>query len=146
MADMATINEFSDFEAFKKSRLFVMQVGTLVRKTRITTDLDAVRQIRRASISVLSNFAEGFERDGRAEFLQYLSYAKGSIGEIRAQLIYCLDQGYMNEAAYLSVEELGKEAGRLIGGLMRHINSSPGKGRKFAVYKPRTPETPSRRS
>ncbi len=60
---MPTINEFSDFEAFKKSRLFVKDVGTLVRKTRIATDLDAVRQIKRASISVLSNFAEGFERD-----------------------------------------------------------------------------------
>jgi four helix bundle protein len=87
--------------------------------------------MRRASVSILSNFAEGFEREGRQEFLQFLSFSKGSIGEIRAQLIFAVDEGYLKETQQKEVDQIGREATRLIGGLMKYLATSEVSGRKF---------------
>ena len=84
---MTGIKDFTDFEAFRQSREFVKQTGRAIRTYRLNRDLDLVRQMRKASISVLSNFAEGFNREGNNEFVQFLAYSKGSIGELRGQLI-----------------------------------------------------------
>src|ERR1700751_4274116 len=94
---MAKLNSFTDFEAFQASRSFVREVGLLIRSPRFRHDRVLFLQMERAAISVLSNFAEGFERDGNAEFAQFLSISKGSIGELRGQLIYCLDVGLIEE-------------------------------------------------
>jgi four helix bundle protein len=88
---MANINDFRDFDAFKACRAFVREIGFLIRSTPLRRNRNLVDQMERASISVLSNFAEGGERDGNAEFIQFLTICKGSIGELRAQLIYCVD-------------------------------------------------------
>src|SRR5260370_34746807 len=85
---MATGTDFRDFEAFKACRAFAREIGLLVRTRKFAPNRRLVDQMERASISVLSNFAEGFEREGNSEFVQFLSISKGSIGELRAQLIY----------------------------------------------------------
>jgi four helix bundle protein len=90
---MANIKDFRDLDAFKASRAFVREIGFLVRSTSLRRSRNLVGQMERASISVLSNFAEGAERDGNAEFIQFLTICKGSIGELRAQLIYCQRDG-----------------------------------------------------
>ena len=79
--------------------------------------------MERASISVLSNFAEGFERDGNAEFIQYLSVSKGSVGELRAQLIYALDQGLIGDEPFNELNSLGGSATRLLGGLIQYLKN-----------------------
>jgi four helix bundle protein len=83
---MAKLNDFKDFEAFKACRAFVRETGLLVRTPSFAPNRNLANQMERASISVLSNFAEGYERDGNAEFIQFLSFSKGSVGELRAQL------------------------------------------------------------
>jgi len=88
--------------------------------------------MERASISVLSNFAEGAERDGNAEFIQFLTICKGSIGELRAQLIYCLDIELIDQDKYDTVDEMAASAGRLVGGLARYLKSSQTNQRKQA--------------
>ena len=128
---MPLIEDFTDFEAFKRCRDFTRKVGVLVRTGYLRKDLDLVRQIRRASVSILSNFAEGFEREGRQEFLQFLSFSKGSVGEIRAQLMYAVDEGYLEEALQKEADHIGREATRLIGGLMKHLNTCEIAGRKY---------------
>jgi four helix bundle protein len=128
---MPLIEDFIDFEAFKRCRDFTRKVGVLVRTGYLRKDLDLVRQIRRASVSILSNFAEGFEREGRQEFLQFLSFSKGSVGEIRAQLMYAVDEGYLEEAQQMEADHIGREATRLIGGLMKHLNTCEIAGRKY---------------
>jgi four helix bundle protein len=90
-----------------------------------------VNQMERASISVLSNFAEGAERDGNAEFIQFLTVCKGSIGELRAQLIYCLDIELIDEDKYHTLDEMAASAGKLVGGLARYLKTSGRLGRKF---------------
>jgi four helix bundle protein len=127
---MPLIEDFTDFEAFKRCRDFTRKVGGLIRTDAFRRDLDLVRQIRRASVSMLSNFAEGFEREGRQEFLQFLSFSKGSVGEVRAQLMYAVDEGYLKEAQQKEADHVGREATRLIGGLMKHLSKSEIPGRK----------------
>ena len=85
----------------------------------------------RASISVLSNFAEGYERDGNAEFIQFLSFSKGSVGELRAQLIYSLDIGLVPQSRYEELDTMGISAGRLLGGVSRYLGGSEKRGRKY---------------
>ncbi len=128
---MANINDFRYFDAFKACRAFVREIGFLIRSTPLRRNRNLVDQMERASISVLSNFAEGGERDGNAEFIQFLTICKGSIGELRAQLIYCVDIELIDQNKYDTLEEMAASAGRLVGGLARYLKTSGRLGRKF---------------
>ena len=80
---------------------------------------------------VLSNIAEGFERGGDKEFLQFLAVAKGSCGEVRAQLYIAMDQGYLSEDLFEDLRFTTNEIGRLISGLRKYLSSSQLKGSKY---------------
>ncbi len=84
-------------------------------------DIDLKRQIRRAAVSALSNIAEGFERASPAEFAQFLAIAKGSCGEVRAQLYVALDEGYLAPDEFQSLNAMAEETGRVIAGLRRSV-------------------------
>ena len=90
-----------------------------------------VNQIRRAAISILSNIAEGFERSGNKEFLQFLAVAKGSCGEVRAQLYVAFDQKYIDETKFQEIGEKLSETSRLIAGFMKYLQQSEMRGSKF---------------
>jgi four helix bundle protein len=128
---MANIADFRDFEAFKACRVFVREIGFLIRSASLKRDRCLVDQMERASISVLSNFAEGFERDGNAEFMQFLTICKGSVGELRAQLIYCLDIELIELERYETLDVMAEKAARLLGGLARYLKTSGKTGRKY---------------
>jgi four helix bundle protein len=128
---MAKVNDFKDFDAFKACRAFVRETGLLVRTPSFISNRNLANQMERASISVLSNFAEGYERDGNAEFIHFLTVSKGSVGEIRAQLIYSLDMGLVSEKRYEELDIIGVSASRMLGGLNRYLSGSEKRGRKF---------------
>jgi four helix bundle protein len=128
---MAEIRNFHDFESFKACRAFVRAIGLTLRKPKFSSDRILAAQMQRASISVLSNFAEGFEREGNTEFIQFLSVSKGSVGELRAQLIYSLDLGLLDEQPFNELDALGESATRLLGGLIRYLGKSEKRGRKY---------------
>jgi four helix bundle protein len=132
---MAEIRNFHNFESFKACREFVKAIGLTLRKPQFRSDRILTAQMQRASISVLSNFAEGFEREGNTEFIQFLSVSKGSVGELRAQLIYSLDLGLLEERPFDELDALGESATRLLGGSIRYLGKSEKRGRKYDTRK-----------
>ena len=80
---------------------------------------------------VLSNIAEGFEREGDKEFLQFLAMAKGSCGEVRAQLYVAFDQLYINEEQFKGISNKAIEVSQIISGLMKYLRQSEMRGSKF---------------
>src|SRR5262249_26484266 len=100
---MATIEKFEDIEAWKLARRVSNLVYEASSQEKFCRDFALVNQIRRASISILSNIAEGFERQGNKEFLQFLAVAKGSCGEVRSQLYIALDQNYIERVTFDSI-------------------------------------------
>ena len=94
---MASFRTFEEIEAWKKSRELVRAIYQATSLGAFSTDYGLRDQIRRASVSIMSNIAEGFEREGTKEFVQFLSIAKASAGEVRSQLYVALDQGYIGQ-------------------------------------------------
>ena len=80
----------------------------------------------------MSNIAEGFERDGNAEFRQFLFIAKGSAGEVQSQLYVGLDAGYFDEEQFHSIFRTATDVIRLLGGLIRYLDKTDLQGRKYA--------------
>ena len=87
--------------------------------------------MRRAAVSILSNIAEGFERGGDKEFIQFLAIAKGSAGELRAQLYVALDQNYLSNAKFDSLSQQAIEISQLISGFMKYLKQSDLQGSKL---------------
>jgi len=127
---MATFRSFEEIDAWQKARVLVSELYSVTDRAPFSKDFGLKDQIRRASISVLSNIAEGFERDGRKEFIQFLSVAKGSAGEVKAQLYVAMDQGYLTQSEFDKVAALVNETGRMIGGLIGYLKQSGIKGSK----------------
>src|SRR5215210_7381743 len=94
------IKRFEDVEGWKKARLLTRELYSVTMKGEFARDFALRDQIRRAAISVMSNIAEGFEREGNKEFRQFLSLAKGSASEIRSQLYIALDAGYLTQGDF----------------------------------------------
>ena len=128
---MARIEQFEDIDAWKKARELAQAIYEVTSVGEFARDFGLRDQIRRATVSILSNIAEGFERGGNKEFLQFLSQAKGSCGEIRAQLYVALDQLYLNDVQFQELIEQTIRVSRLIAGLMKYLGSSDLRGSKY---------------
>jgi len=108
---MATIQRFEDLIMWQKARELVKSIYKAFEPVR---DHGFKDQIQRATVSVLSNIAEGFESGTKGEFLNYLYIAKGSAGEVRAQLYAASDIGYLNIETFKNLKPLAEECSRLI--------------------------------
>ena len=128
---MATFKRLEEIEAWKKARELVNMVYNVTGEGDFARDFGLRDQIRRASVSVMSNIAEGFERDGTKEFIQFLSTAKGSIGEVKSQIYIASDQEYLSKTRFRELIELADETGRIIAGLIIYLKQSGLKGTKF---------------
>jgi four helix bundle protein len=122
---------FEELKVWQKARELANLIYTATRQGEFARDYGLVDQIRRASVSVLSNIAEGFERGSYTEFLQFLYIAKGSCGEVRAQLYIARDQKYLPQAAFQQCHALAVEISRMISGLADHLKNSHQRGDKF---------------
>jgi four helix bundle protein len=111
------IEKFEDLIAWQKARELTRDIYKITKDGELSKDFGLRDQVRRSSVSVMSNVAEGFERGGRAEFHQFLVIAKGSCAELRSQLYVALDADYIDKETFTDLESLAKETSRLIGGL-----------------------------
>ena len=128
---MATIRRFEDIESWQKARELVKAIYTATRNGDFSKDFGLRDQIQRAAVSIMSNISEGYERDGKREFIQFLSIAKASAGEVKSQLYVALDNDYLSEAEFSKLSELADGTARLIGGLIKYLKSSNIKGNKY---------------
>jgi four helix bundle protein len=122
--DLATIERFEDLEVWVKARELTKEIYEITRKNEFARDYGLRDQIRRAAISVMSNIAEGFERRGDKEFQHFLSIAKGSAGELRAQLYVALDACLINEEQFKKLIILAEDVSRMIYGLIIYLHKS----------------------
>jgi four helix bundle protein len=128
---MATIYRFEDLDAWKIARELTRDVYRVTKADEFSRDFGLKNQIRNASVSVMSNIAEGFERDGNREFCNFLSIGKGSAGEVRSQLYVALDQDYISRADFDQIYLKAQESGRVIAGLSNYLRQSEYSGNKF---------------
>jgi four helix bundle protein len=124
---MNGVERFEDLVAWQKARELTKAVYKITLRRAFIQDPDLKRQMRRASVSIMSNIAEGFERNGLREFHQFLSIAKASCAELRSQLYVALDAEYLQASEYDHLLAQAQEVARVIGGLRASVEKRIGK-------------------
>ena len=128
---MSAVRDFEELAIFQKARELSKKIYPVTNKEGFKSDFRFVQQIRAAAGSIMDNIAEGFERGGNKEFLNFLYIAKGSCGEVRSQLIRANDVGYLTPEEF---DELYSECRKLSAGIMnfiKEIKASDITGAKF---------------
>ena len=114
---MVAIRRFEELIVWQKARNLAKEVHSSCAKGRVARDYALTDQMRRASVSIVSNIAEGFERRNAGYFGQFLSYARGSCAELRAQLYLASDVGWLVESEFSRLSVLAAEVARMLGAL-----------------------------
>ena len=125
------ISRFEDLEIWKEARALHKLIIELTSKEPFSKDFQLRNQIRASSGSIMDNIAEGFERGGNKEFIQFLSIAKGSCGETRSQSYRAFDSSYITNE---NLDELILRSTRIskkISNLMSYLKKSDFKGNKY---------------
>lgn len=120
-----------DLISWQKSKDLTIEIYKITKNSSFSKDFGLCNQIQRAAVSIPSNIAEGFGRGGNKEFLQFLSIAKGSLYELKTQLIIAFEIGYINDIEYNKLKNDSEEIGKLIAGFMNYLNKSELKGIKY---------------
>jgi len=120
---MGKIERFEDLEVWQLAREMVKQVYCLTSNIAAAKDFGLSGQLQRSAVSVMANIAEGFERKTSKEFLQLLSIAKGSCGEVRSHLYVAMDVGYINEDEFTSTSMLAEKISKSIAGFSKYLKS-----------------------
>ncbi len=127
---LGTINNFEDLEIWQKSRLFCQQIDKYCLHNSKFFQHDKF-QIDRSSASIMDNIAEGFEREGNKEFVNFLTMSKGSAGEVRSQLIRAHDRGYLDDEIFIILSKEIQSISKMLSGFINYLKNSEHKGNKF---------------
>lgn len=128
---MGKILKFEDLEIWRLAREICQNIESLVQNTNLKTNYSLKNQIDRSSGSIMDNIAEGFERNGNREFIQFLSIAKGSAGEVKSQSYRAFDKKLISEEQHLKLNEMVELEKNKIGSMMNYLNNCEIKGLKF---------------
>jgi four helix bundle protein len=115
------VGRFEDLIAWQKARLLTGRIYRATNEGAFARDFNLKDQIRKAAVSVMSNIAEGFERNSAADFHRFLVIAKGSCAELRNQLYIALDVSHISSQQFGSLMEDAIEVSRIIGGLRASV-------------------------
>lgn len=128
---MATYRTFEELDIWQKARAFANEVHTHINQGLLSRDFGLRDQLNRSSGSIMDNIAEGFERGGTKEFIQFLSFSKGSAGEARSQIYRAFDRRYLDESSFSSLLNDALEISKGLSGFMTYLSKSSIKGSKF---------------
>ena len=120
---MGTIKLFEEFDVWKTGRDIARRIYSLTRQKSFAGDFALSDQIRRASISIMSNIAEGYESQTKKTFIRHLAIAKASAGEVRSQLYIALDQHYITQSEFSELTELNRKVSRQLSALIRYLSA-----------------------
>jgi four helix bundle protein len=132
LTTMTVARRFEDLDVWQKARELNKTVYAVSNAGVFARDFKLRDQARGASLSIMANIAEGFERGGNREFSQFLSIAKGSCGELRSHLYAALDVGYVTQQQHQQTSDKAVEVSRMISGLMGHLSRSEMRGSKYS--------------
>ncbi len=121
---MATIKSFEDLDIWKKAQELAMMIYQLCNSNqKIAKDFEFKNQIKKAALSISNNIAEGFEYNNNADFHRFLRIAKGSCGEVRNCLLFCIKINYTQQIDVAKEIDLANSLGKQIGSLMVYLKS-----------------------
>jgi four helix bundle protein len=119
---MGKFSSFEEINSWQKSRIFNKRIYQITENSNFKKDFDFVRQIRRASISISSNIAEGFEINTDKEFIYFLYVAKASAGEVRSQIYLAFDLEYIVKQEFEELLESITEISKLLSGFIKYLS------------------------
>lgn len=122
---MAGITRFEEIEAWKTARFLTNLIYKISEQGAFAKDYGLKDQIRRASISAMSNIAEGFESRTDTQFINYLGHAKGSSGEVRSQLYVALDLKYISQEQFAEGYEFTNKTSCQLSRFIDYLESHP---------------------
>lgn len=141
---MSTVKNFEDLKTWQMGREFCKEVFKITNYESFSKDYRLKDQIKASSGSIMDNIAEGFERSGNKEFVQFLYIAKGSCGEIRSQLYRAFDYNYISENEFNSLRDKTIQISQAIGSFINYLKQSELKGSKYrSDANGNTPDTTS---
>ncbi len=112
------IEKFEDIFAWQKAKYLIL---IIYNKFHTSNDFGFKNQLERASVSIMNNIAEGFERKGHNEFRYFLYVAKGSCGEVRSMLYLAKELEYINEEEFINFYTKSIEISKLLSGLIKTL-------------------------
>jgi four helix bundle protein len=118
---MSRVERFEELIAWQKARELTREIYRLTKQGALAKDFGLINQLQRATVSIMSNIAEGFERGKPTEFHQFLSVAKASCAEVRSLLYVAIDAGYLNETTHQQIKAQAEEVARVLGGLRASV-------------------------
>jgi len=113
---------FRTLEVWKRSYDLTLEIYRLTKTFPKEEAYGLTSQMQRAAVSVTANIAEGYERNHRKEYLQFLFISKGSLGELETFLLLARDLGYVSQELYTSTEQVRKDSARILTGLIRSLS------------------------
>jgi len=128
------IKNFEDLEIWKLARQLTRGIYTCSKASKLSRNYGLRDQMQRAAVSIMSNVAEGFERGGNQEFIQFLYIAKGSCGEVRSQIYVALDEDYVDPKTAESLLAILKRLSSMIKHLIDHLKQSGLRGPKYGNF------------
>lgn len=121
---MAAFKQFEDILAWQKARVASKKIYQATSNSEFERDFALRDQIRRSSISIMANIAEGHGRSSNKEFANFLNFARGSAMETQSHLYIALDLGYLIQDTFDEIYSLIDEISRMTMGLMKHLRGS----------------------
>ncbi|MFP3832896.1 four helix bundle protein [Chryseobacterium sp. SIMBA_028] len=128
---MGTIKRFEDLEIWRLSQELCNEVYHIIESTHLKNNFKLCNQIDGSSGSIMDNIAEGFERNGNREFLQFLSIAKVSCGETRSQLYRIYDRRFITQEKFETLIEQTETLSKKISSFIKYLNTTDLKGTKY---------------
>jgi four helix bundle protein len=119
---MSTIKQFEHLECWQEARKLVKMIYEFTKKKRFDRDFDLISQLKRSTISIMANIAEGFHRKSNKDFMKFLDYSRSSIAETLSHCFIALDQSYISDTEMQKVKEQSELIWKKINSLISYLN------------------------